>query len=140
MIPVLADAIDRDDRPRRPRILVIDDEAAVRRSIARVLTREGYSVTSAESAEEAFELIEGSDVPFDLVISDIVMTGMSGVVFAKRLRASARRTRIMLISGFPGSHLGDSALGADGFDLLQKPFTPTQLAARVREHILDVGP
>jgi DNA-binding NtrC family response regulator len=135
MKPALDDPVDEPDRPPPRHILVVDDEAGVRRSIAKMLTRAGYRVTSAESAEEALDVIARSPAAFDLVISDVVMTGMSGVILGDRLRSSGAAVRLMLVSGYPGSHLDDGRLAADRFDLLEKPFTSAQLIDRVRANL-----
>ena len=134
------DDVDAGTAPPRRHILVVDDEASVRRSIAKMLRLEGYEVTCAESAEEGLVAIAQPSVGFDLVISDVIMNGMSGVTFGQCVRSSGTHMRVLLISGFPGSHLDDGVLGEGGFDLLEKPFTPKQLAERVRATLRDPQP
>jgi two-component system, OmpR family, response regulator MprA len=119
-------------RSAPPHILVVDDEHAVRRSIARGLSLEGYEVASAESGEEALEIVERASRRFDVVISDIIMRGMSGVALAERLRLYDERLSVILISGFPGSFLSEDTLPIAYYDFLEKPFSPVQLIARVR--------
>lgn len=123
--------VDTAIDPSQRHILVVDDEASVRRSIAKMLRLEGYDVACAESAEQALVAIAQAPAGFDLVVSDVMMPGMSGVAFGQCVRSLGAGIRMMLISGFPGSHLDDGVLGPDGFDLLEKPFTPKQLIDRV---------
>ena len=140
MTPRVDDDVDEATDPPRRHILVVDDEAPVRRSIAKMLRLEGYEVTCAESAEQALVVIAQAPVGFDLVVSDVMMSGMSGVAFGECVRSSGMGMRVMLISGFPGSHLDDRVVGAGGFDLLEKPFTPRQLADRIRESLRGPQP
>jgi CheY-like chemotaxis protein len=117
------------------RILVVDDEPAVRNSMARSLAIFGYQVTCAASGEEAIRAVENAPSRFDLVISDVVMEGMSGVSLADYLRTRDERINVMLVSGYPGSHFVDHIVTTSPVELLQKPFTPTQLAERVQVSI-----
>jgi two-component system, cell cycle sensor histidine kinase and response regulator CckA len=135
-----------DDAVRSPalagrpaRILVVDDDEPVRRSVSRGLRAAGYLVATAESAEDALDVVARECVPFDLVVSDVVMRAMSGVALADRLREMNPSARIILISGYPGTHFDDRAPGFRRFDLLQKPFTPVQLAAKVGETLARSG-
>jgi len=132
MTPPVDAEVDTATDPSQRHILVVDDEASVRRSIAKMLRLEGYDVACVESAEQALVAMAQAPVNFDLVVSDVMMTGMSGVTFAECVRSLGAGMRVMLISGFPGSHFDDGLFGAGGFDLLEKPFTPKQLVDRVR--------
>jgi DNA-binding NtrC family response regulator len=132
MTPPVDAEVDTATDPSQRHILVVDDEASVRRSIAKMLRLEGYDVACVESAEQALVAIAQAPVNFDLVVSDVMMTGMSGVTFAECVRSLGVGMRVMLISGFPGSYFDDGLFGAGGFDLLEKPFTPKQLVDRVR--------
>ena len=123
-------------RPAVPaRILVVDDEPPVRASIARALGIHGYSVTCAESGEQALRIVDEEALEFDLVVSDIVMGGMSGVALAEQLVARGKPLRVILISGYPGSHFVERPEFQGRFDLLEKPFTPGELVARVAQSI-----
>ena len=112
-------------------ILIVDDEASVRRTILRTLRPYGYQVTTAESAEEALDLLAASASAFDLLISDVIMNGLSGIAFSDRLRRLGCRTPIILITGYPGTHLTESIFAIERLLLLAKPFTPSQLRAEV---------
>jgi PAS domain S-box-containing protein len=112
-------------------ILLVEDEAIVRRLTRDLLTSFGYVVTEVTSAEEALAL----DESFDLVVSDVVMPGMSGVELAQHLSATRPGVRILLVSG----HSTDDIRALDGnrrWRYLPKPFTPQDLAWTVRS-LLD---
>src|SRR3954463_13910963 len=109
------------------RILVVDDEPAVRNSLAPSLALFGYHVTCAASGEEAIQVVDTAPSRFDLVISDVVMEGMSGVSLADHLRARDAPVNVLLVSGYPGSHFADHIVTTASVELLQKPFTPTEL-------------
>jgi nitrogen-specific signal transduction histidine kinase/CheY-like chemotaxis protein len=117
-------------------VLVVEDEPAVRSLIGRVLTKRGYAVIEAANGREALQLAADSSRPVDLLISDIVMPGMDGPELARRLATLRPGLPVLLISGY--SH--DAIVREGGFPpgtaFLGKPFTPSELAARVEE-ILD---
>ena len=111
-------------------ILLVEDEEIVRRATSRVLQTGGYSVVVAENAEEALRLREDGNDPVDLVISDVVMPGMSGEKLAVQLNEVDPQLRVLLISGYT-----DDAR-VQGFPFLAKPFTPEELLRKVRK-VLD---
>ncbi|MEM8962429.1 MAG: PAS domain-containing protein [Acidobacteriota bacterium] len=115
-------------------ILVVEDEAAVRRLLVELLDERGYRVQQAGSGSEALELLEGHQGTIDLLLSDVVMPGMSGPALADRLVAERPGLRVLYISGYADS----VALPRDHPDreLLQKPFNPEALLRKVRE-VLD---
>ena len=86
-------------------ILLIDDEPAVRSSVAKVLGRAGYDVITAASAEEAFETLEDTSV--DIIITDIIMPGIDGVKAIRQIRKTNPALKILAISG--GGNFGKSA-------------------------------
>jgi CheY-like chemotaxis protein len=116
-------------------VLVVEDDASVRRLAALGLRSNGYSVIEASNADEALELAATSR-PIDLLVSDVVMPGMRGPELALRLRERRPGIALLLCSG----HAGTSEAFRDelGYpiQLLPKPFTPDRLARKVRE-LLD---
>ena len=86
------------ERERRPRVLVVDDEDLLRRSLVRTLGRQ-FDVTAAASAEDAQRLL-AADEPVDVILCDLVMPGMSGMAFARWLQAARPRlaTRLIFMS------------------------------------------
>lgn len=126
------------DRVRR--ILVVDDSRAQRRLLALALERSGYRVTEAASAEEGLALAEAGD--FDVVLSDWMMPGMSGVDFCRAFRALPREAYgyfILLTSKSEKAEVADG-LDAGADDFLAKPVNPDELRARLRagERILGM--
>jgi CheY-like chemotaxis protein len=122
--------------PCRPaRILLVEDEAAVRDLVTRILTDAGHTVVAARGGEEALGLASAGP-PVELLLSDVVMPGMSGIQLARELRARQAGLGVLLMSGYTAEPLG----AADaGFDLLPKPFTADELLDRVRR-LLDARP
>ncbi len=119
------------------RILVVEDEESVRLLIGRSLLEAGYQVASAESGEAALDLAAAQEP--DLVICDLVMPGLSGREVGERIAAIGPRIPVLYISGYPGEEVMQRGLLPEGAALLQKPFTPGQLAQRVREVLDGIG-
>jgi PAS domain S-box-containing protein len=108
-------------------ILLVEDDASVRRLLAILLESAGYRVTAAADAAEALAIVAESQRRFDLLLSDYVMPGQSGLELANTLRASWPELRVVLMTGhaeIPGSAAADLPNGAE---LLGKPFTREQL-------------
>jgi len=120
---------------RRPaRLLLVDDEEAVRHVIARILSRAGHEVTVVSDALEALEAAERIGPALELLITDVVMPGMSGVELSHELRRRLPGLRVLLFSGYPGRD--SAALGAQpGVEYLAKPVAPRELLARI-DHLL----
>jgi two-component system, cell cycle sensor histidine kinase and response regulator CckA len=134
------------EMPARPRtastrgtetILLVEDNDAVRELARRTLAPRGYTVVEAASAEEALEVIGKGPEP-DLLLTDIVMPGLSGPNLAARLLQERPALRVMYMSGYSGDDAAAHGPVWLGVPLVQKPFTPQQLAERVRT-VLD-GP
>jgi CheY-like chemotaxis protein len=119
-------------------ILLVDDEHDVRGSTARILERAGFEVLEARSAADALDVWRSHDAPIDLLLSDVVMPGASGVELAAEIAALSPGTAIILISGFTPSALAHHRLVSDdddGVQLLHKPLAPAELVAAVRKTI-----
>ena len=116
------------------RVLVVDDEPAVRRLLARILRSRGYDVFETEDAHSALAFMGSASRQMDLVVTDIVMPAMSGVKLAEQIRSQWPAVKVLFVSGFPASE----ALPAmeASIPLLGKPFTPEEIEAKVRE-LLD---
>jgi two-component system cell cycle sensor histidine kinase/response regulator CckA len=110
-------------------ILVAEDEPILRDLVETILGRHGYRVTLAEHANAALEVARRE--PIDLLISDVVMPGESGLELAKAVRAIQPGARILLMSGYTSAALEPHGL-ING-EILEKPFTPSRLAEAVRE-------
>ncbi len=115
-------------------VLLVEDDASVRELATRVLASDGYRVLEAASADEALAIAHETKADaIDLVLSDVVMPGMSGIEMWQRLRELRRDMRVLWISGYTDDNVERRGLDSSGPGFLRKPFTPEMLAARVRD-------
>ncbi len=117
-------------------LLLVEDEDAVRALLEEVLRSKGYTVLAARNGQEALDLLEDPSRKVRLMVSDVVMPGMSGEVLAGRVRALSPGTRVLFLSGYAGGTVMQRGLLGPAVEFLQKPCSPDLLARRVRE-ILD---
>ena len=120
------------------RILIVEDEAAVRRMTARALAGQGYAVLEAANGAEALEVLAQALDPVDLVLSDVVMPVLNGRELAEQLSAERPGLRVLFMSGYTDDDIVRRGLLRPGAPFLQKPFMPADLSRKVRE-MLD-GP
>jgi CheY-like chemotaxis protein len=117
-------------------VLVVEDNAALRRVAVRQLAEMGYGVQEAASGAEAIERLE-ADPAIDVLFTDVVMPGgIDGVQLARTVLARWPRVRVLLTSGFPGSTVNRGRGLGPSMRLLSKPYRKDQLARALRE-ILD---
>lgn len=116
------------------RILIVDDEEDIRIALKRVLNREGYEVYLSDSVESALELIK-SEVTFDLVISDILMKGLSGIDLIKEISDQMLNLPVILITGNPNLSSAESAVRYKAFDYISKPVERNQLLTIVKKAV-----
>ncbi len=107
------------------RILVVDDEITVCKSIRQVLVREDCVVDMALSGDEA--LRKEADEPYDVMIVDLMMPGLSGLDLLKMLKARNPKARIIMVTGYPTMRNTLQAMQLGAMDFLPKPFLPTTL-------------
>ncbi len=122
----------------REQILVVEDEPAVCRVITQTLEARGYAVLSAHSAGDALEVLATALAPIDLLVTDIVMPGQSGVELARTVRRRRPGLPVIFISGHASEATVRYGLDLQRATLLPKPFLPVQLVLKVRE-ALDQG-
>src|SRR5439155_25982901 len=116
------------------RVLLVDDHAPVLRFLALAFKSNGCVVSTAASAEEAFDLL--TQQPFDLVVSDIKMPGLSGLDVLRAVKGRQPGTPVVLITGMPSVDSAVFGLRNQAFDYLTKPFSVEdvhQLLQRVRD-------
>ncbi len=113
------------------RILLVEDDENVRAFAAAALTRQGYSVDAVDTAEAARKKASAGAV--DLVVSDVVLGGESGVSLGESLLRAHPGLRLLLTSGYPDSRARWEEIVGRGYHFLQKPYTARRLAAAVRE-------
>lgn len=142
LLPLISPAAiaDAATSPRTPRgsetILLVDDELSLRDLAASVLRRQGYWVLEASSGFEALGIAAREPGPIHLLLTDVVMPGMTGAGLARRWLTTRPGTSVLFMSGFTDDpeSLG---LGPES-DFIAKPFTPSALLGRVRA-LLDRG-
>ena len=117
-------------------VLLVEDEAPVRAFAARALKMRGYGVLEAETGEEAMEILADPANPVDLLISDVVMPGMSGPEFATEARRLRPGLGLIFISGYAEEGFRESLTETE-FLFLPKPFTLNQLTAKVKEALAE---
>ena len=130
--------LDAPDLPRGTEtILLVEDDPALREMAATLLRRLGYTVLTAANGIEALSLKQQRDTGhIDLLFTDVVMPHMSGKELADRVRALYPHTRILFTSAYTENAIVHQGVLDKGVALLQKPFTPSALAHKVRE-VLD---
>jgi two-component system, cell cycle sensor histidine kinase and response regulator CckA len=116
-------------------VLVVEDNEAVGEVVCLQLEQRGYRVHSASDANEAMRICAESG-PFDLLLTDIVMPGMSGPVLATQLKARHDSLAVLFMSGYTDDTVVRHSVAESGVPFLQKPFTGQELAVKVRR-VLD---
>ncbi len=114
-------------------ILLVEDEPSVRRASRRFLEEHGYKVLEAVDGGDAIRLCERHEGPLDLVITDVVMPGMSGRELGERVARLRPETPVLYVSGYVDTALVRTGLPETSVQLLQKPFSAESLARKVRE-------
>ncbi len=114
-------------------ILLAEDEPQVRRLAERTLTAAGYRVTSASNGAEALRQAQEATQPFDLLVTDLVMPELGGDALAREFRQRHPEAAVLIVSGYTDDDAAWQGLLRAGQSFLPKPFTPSELATRVRE-------
>jgi len=114
-------------------VLVVEDQAEVREYAVTVLKAYGYQVVQAQSAGEALSLFERERGGIDLVLTDVVMPKVSGRELANRLEKLQPGIKVLFMSGYTDNVIVHHGVLEEGAQFIQKPFSPEQLATRVRE-------
>jgi CheY-like chemotaxis protein len=114
-------------------ILLVEDDVALRAYAATVLRDLGYSVHVAADGREAFQIGEKYRENIDLLITDMVMPGMGGRELATALTPLAARMTVLYVSGYTENAIVQKGIVEPGLQFLPKPYSPGQLAKKVRE-------
>jgi PAS domain S-box-containing protein len=117
-------------------ILLVEDDADLRDLSRRVLTMNGYRVLAAAHGRDAIRLAEEHSEHIDLMLTDVIMPGMTGREVAERVQAARPKMKVLYVSGYTDNIIAERGMLTPGMAFLQKPFSPTHLAAKVRE-VLD---
>lgn len=118
--------MDTDTR----RLLVVDDELLIRDLLYDHFAAKDYNITTAPSAEDAIELLEGKE-RFDLVLTDLKMPGMGGLELIEHLKQEVGDIPVIIMTGFPSLDTAIEALRKRVFDYVIKPFNINRLNAVV---------
>jgi two-component system cell cycle sensor histidine kinase/response regulator CckA len=126
----------RAPRTNAETILLVDDDDSVRGLIQTVLLERGYTVLVASSGWDALRLAQEHGGKIDLLVTDVIMPGMDGPELAETFASLRAEMRVLFVSGYTADALNASRFPAHPARLLPKPFSPGELAHRVRE-VLD---
>jgi two-component system response regulator MprA len=113
------------------KILVVDDERAVRESLRRALELEGYEIELAEDGREALERLAAESQP-DVLVLDVLMPGVDGLEVCRRLRRAGSRLPVLMLTARDAVENRVAGLDAGADDYLTKPFALEELLARIR--------
>jgi PAS domain S-box-containing protein len=119
-------------RGRGEKILLVEDESMIRLLMERLLSRHGYQVTTAALADNAEQLFDAENPPFDLVCSDIVLPGRSGFSLVESLKAKRPDIRVLMVSGYTDERTRWPEIRQRGWQYLQKPISAATLLTTLR--------
>ncbi len=120
-------------------VLVVEDEEKVRTLALTVLRKQGYQVFEATGGEEALALCRQLEPPLRIMVTDVVMPGMSGSELAQQLLSFCPQMKVLYISGYTENAILQQGVVDQGIEFLQKPFSPATLIRKVREILDQVG-
>jgi two-component system, cell cycle sensor histidine kinase and response regulator CckA len=114
-------------------ILVVEDDASLRKLTTSVLGSMGYKVLEASDAESALTLASDLNVHIDLLLTDVLMPKMSGVELSIELQKLRTKLKVLLMSGYTGNLIAEHRSTEPEMDLIEKPFTRHRLLSKIRE-------
>jgi CheY-like chemotaxis protein len=117
------------DKQGKRKILVVDDEITVSKSIRQAILSEQYEVDMALSGEEALK--KDAEARYDLIITDLMMPGISGLDLLKTLKETRPDVNVIMVTGYPTIRTAVESVKMGAFDYLPKPFTPADLRGLV---------
>jgi two-component system, cell cycle sensor histidine kinase and response regulator CckA len=119
-------------------ILLVEDEEPVRQLACEILQASGYTILEASGGLDALQVCETHNGGIQLMVTDVVMPGMSGRELADELSSVRPEMRVLYVSGYTEDAIGEYGVLEEGVNFLQKPFRPCDLARKVRD-VLDAG-
>lgn len=136
----VASSVPADTKQNVETILVVEDEDAIRHVAVRVLTRQGYTVIAASNGEAALSEARALGRPIDLLLTDMVMPGMTGPELAQHLREVQPDLRVLFTSGYSADAVGRQfGLSGSAWSFISKPYGLADLTKEVRR-VLDTHP
>ena len=139
LLPAVSGVASRDveaassSTPGHETILLVEDQVDVRLLLATILEGLGYSVLEADSGTSALEVSREFGGRIDILVTDVLMPGMTGRALARQMRSQRPTIKVLLVSGYAEDEGLESRGAESDFELLAKPFTPAALGAKVRE-------
>jgi len=121
--------------PRKP-VLIVDDEPIVRESIRDWLKDAGYQVATAETGEQALEMVQEED--FGVVVLDVRLPGRTGLNVLKELKATKPHIKAIVITAYPTTEMSLEAMKLGAADYLVKPIAPDDLERLIREALVGL--
>jgi PAS domain S-box-containing protein len=131
--PISAPVVELPQPQREMTVLVVEDQESVRRLASHALHACGFRVLEAAGGDEALRLAEAVEGGCQLVLTDVIMPGMSGKTLAEQLGARWPDIKVLYMSGYPNEVILRHGVMDGAVNYLEKPFTPAELAAKVRE-------
>jgi two-component system, cell cycle sensor histidine kinase and response regulator CckA len=119
-------------------LLLVEDDAYVRRLAIRVLESYGYSILEAKNAQEALDILERFRRPIHLLLTDVIIPGKSGAELAQEVQARYKDIKVLFMSGYTDDSPILKKILSEGVTLIRKPFSPEDLAEMIRT-VLDDG-
>jgi len=133
----LREKVTGEELSRRGKtILLVEDEESVRRLSVQILKRQGYKVLEASCGDDALVLSREHKEPIHIMLTDVVMPGMSGRELANQLKALHPKMKVLYMSGYTDNAIVNHGVLDEGINYIQKPFTMNALTRKVRE-VLD---
>jgi DNA-binding NtrC family response regulator len=123
--------------PVKRRILVVDDEITVGKSISQALASDDYEIDTALSGAEALQK-EGLK-KYDVIIADLMMPGLSGLDLLASLRRLGSAARVIVVTGYPTMKTTVQSMQSGAFEYLPKPFLPAELRSAVARALASIA-
>ena len=114
------------------RVLLADDDAAMRDLVCRSLIAEGHTVVVAHDGQEALDLAHSAAAPFDILVTDVQMPGVDGIALANEMLGDKPSLKVVLMSGLQSEMARADNLKTQGAKFISKPFTLEQIRSLVR--------
>lgn len=127
--------VKKRDLTGKGRVLIVEDEDAVRMFAVEALKRQGYEVSEASDGFDALEILEDNGYAFDLVVSDVKMPEMDGPTLYKEVRKAGSNVKFIFVSGYADDAFTKQLDASDTYTFLPKPYTLAQIAEEVKEQL-----
>ena len=114
-------------------ILLVEDDNIMRQLTRRMLEEQGYTILEAEDGQAGLKYVEAAQQQIDLMLTDVMMRGLSGPELARRLSTSHPNTKVIYMSGYTGELIAEDDLAHSGIPLLEKPFTRTAMLRAIHQ-------